>query len=58
MPRSARQILEWVYQKGVVDPDEMTNLSKKDQDTLKAEMTFLSARCSGANWQPTARRSC
>ncbi|MBX3353855.1 MAG: 23S rRNA (adenine(2503)-C(2))-methyltransferase RlmN [Phycisphaeraceae bacterium] len=43
----AAQILEWVYQKGVVDPDEMTNLSKKDRDILKAEMTFLSGAVLG-----------
>ena len=38
----ATQILEWVYQKGVVDPELMTNLSKRDREVLAGEMTFLS----------------
>lgn len=38
----AKQILEWVYQKGVADPALMSNLSKRDRDVLAAEMTFLS----------------
>ena len=43
MPKfRARQILEWVYQRGVIDPAAMTNLSKRDRDLLTAEMTFLS----------------
>ncbi len=43
MPKfRAKQILEWVYARGVIDPDEMTNLSKRDRDLLHAEMTFLS----------------
>jgi len=36
------QILEWVYEKGVIDPTLMTNLSKRERDVLAAEMTFLS----------------
>jgi len=43
MPKfRAAQILEWVYQKGVVDPGAMSNLSKLDRDTLARDMTFLS----------------
>jgi 23S rRNA (adenine2503-C2)-methyltransferase len=43
MPKfRAGQILEWVYQRGVIDPAAMTNLSKRDRDLLSAEMTFLS----------------
>jgi len=43
MPRFlAVQILEWVYQRGIIDPAAMTNLSKRDRDLLTAEMTFLS----------------
>jgi 23S rRNA (adenine2503-C2)-methyltransferase len=38
----AKQILEWVYQKGVIDPGAMTNLSQKDRETLAREMRFLS----------------
>lgn len=38
----AKQILEWVYTKGEVDPEKMTNLSKLDRDRLAAKMTFLS----------------
>jgi len=43
MPKfRAKQILEWVYQKGIADPALMTSLSKRDRDLLAAEMTFLS----------------
>ncbi len=38
----AKQILEWVYEKGVCDPAEMSNLSKKDRETLERDVTFLS----------------
>ncbi len=38
----ARQILEWVYQQGVIDPNAMSNLSKKDREILTREMTFVS----------------
>ena len=43
MPKfRARQLLEWVYLKGVADPEQMSNLSKPDRDLLASEMTFLS----------------
>ncbi len=38
----AKQILEWVYLKGVADPAQMSNLSKGDRETLASEMAFLS----------------
>lgn len=38
----ARQILEWVYVHGVVDPGAMSNLSRQDRAVLAGEMTFLS----------------
>jgi len=38
----ATQILEWVYRRGVIDPAHMSNLSKRDRETLAREMTFLS----------------
>lgn len=38
----AKQILEWVYEKGVAQPEKMSNLSKLDRETLGREMTFLS----------------
>jgi 23S rRNA (adenine2503-C2)-methyltransferase len=38
----AKQVLEWVYEKGVVDPEKMSNLAKRDRDLLTSEMTFLS----------------
>lgn len=41
-PFRAKQILDWVYAKGVVDPDAMSNLSKRERDMLGTEMTFLS----------------
>ena len=43
MPKfRARQILEWVYQKGIAEPEKMSNLSKPDRSKLAAEITFLS----------------
>ncbi len=43
MPKfRAKQIIEWVYEKGVVDPAQMTNLSAKDRAMLAEQMTFLS----------------
>jgi 23S rRNA (adenine2503-C2)-methyltransferase len=38
----AKQILEWVYAKGVVDPHAMSNLPARDRETLAASMSFLS----------------
>ncbi|VAX40227.1 23S rRNA (adenine(2503)-C(2))-methyltransferase @ tRNA (adenine(37)-C(2))-methyltransferase, partial [hydrothermal vent metagenome] len=38
----AKQVLEWVYRKGVADPTAMSNLAKRDRDLLAADMTFLS----------------
>jgi 23S rRNA (adenine2503-C2)-methyltransferase len=43
-PFRAKQILEWVYAKGVIDPQQMSNLSKAERDTLAREMTFLSGK--------------
>ena len=45
LPRyRAKQVLEWVYEKGVADPSLMTNLSKRERELLTREMTFLSCR--------------
>ncbi len=42
MPRfAAKQLLEWVYGKGTVDVDRMTNLSKAHRDLVSHEMRFL-----------------
>lgn len=38
----AAQVLDWVYVKGVIDPAGMTNLSKRERESLASEMTFLS----------------
>ncbi len=38
----ARQALEWVYKRGVIDPHQMTNLPAKDRELLAEKMTFLS----------------
>ncbi|MEQ8844489.1 MAG: 23S rRNA (adenine(2503)-C(2))-methyltransferase RlmN [Phycisphaerales bacterium] len=38
----AKQLLKWVYERGVVDPAQMTDLSKRDRETLAGEMAFLS----------------
>ncbi len=43
-PFRAKQILEWVYQQGIADPAQMSNLSKLDRETLARDMTFLSGR--------------
>ncbi len=40
----AAQILEWVYQKGIIDTEEMSNLSKVDRRVLGESFTFLSGR--------------
>ncbi|MHA7813072.1 MAG: 23S rRNA (adenine(2503)-C(2))-methyltransferase RlmN [Phycisphaerales bacterium] len=43
MPKfRGKQVLEWVYEKGIVDPMQMTNLSGKDRELLASQMTFLS----------------
>lgn len=42
MPRfRAKQVLEWVYAKGVADPLAMTNLSAADRATLAEHMDFV-----------------
>lgn len=42
MPRfRAKQVLEWVYQKGVADPLQMTNLSARDREALAQSMDFV-----------------
>lgn len=38
----AKQILEWVYARRVIDPHAMTNLAGREREQLAAEMTFLS----------------
>jgi len=38
----AKQVLEWVYQHGVTDPALMTNLSGRDRDALRDQITFPS----------------
>lgn len=43
-PFRAGQILEWVYQKGVIDPAQMTNLSRVERETLGQAWTFRSGR--------------
>ncbi len=40
----ADQILKWVYKEGVIDPAEMTNLSKRDRETLAESFTFESGQ--------------
>lgn len=43
MPKfRAKQIFEWVYEKSVIDPALMSNLSGKDRALLTEQMTFLS----------------
>ncbi len=40
----AAQILEWIYQKGVINPALMSNLSKYDRQVLASSFTYLSGR--------------
>ncbi len=40
----AKQILEWVYEKGIADPAQMSSLSKLDREVLARDMTFLSGK--------------
>ena len=40
---AARQVLDWVYAKGVVDPQQMTNLSRAHRDLLSHELRVLQA---------------
>lgn len=38
----AKQILKWVYEEGVIDPEAMTNLSKSDREAVREAFTFVS----------------
>ena len=40
---AARQVLDWVYAKGVIDPQQMTNLSRAHRDLLSHELRVLQA---------------
>jgi 23S rRNA (adenine2503-C2)-methyltransferase len=40
---AARQLLDWVYAKGVIDPQQMTNLSRAHRDLLSHELRVLQA---------------
>lgn len=45
MPRfRAGQLLKWVYERGVIDPQQMTDFSKADRDKLTTSMTFTSLK--------------
>ncbi len=37
-----KQVFQWVYEHGIVDPQQMTNLSKKDRELLENNIVFLS----------------
>ena len=39
-PFRADQVWQWVYKKGVINPAEMTNLSKSDQEKLQTAVDF------------------
>ncbi|MEM1107157.1 MAG: 23S rRNA (adenine(2503)-C(2))-methyltransferase RlmN [Planctomycetota bacterium] len=42
MPRfRAKQVMDWVYAKGVADPRNMTNLASRDRQVLAERMRFL-----------------
>jgi 23S rRNA (adenine2503-C2)-methyltransferase len=40
----AQQVRDWVYGKGVADPERMTNLSRADRQTLRERVSFGSAQ--------------
>ena len=40
----AQQVRDWVYQKLVVDPDRMTNLSRADRQALRERVDFATAQ--------------
>ena len=43
MPKfRVKQIFGWVYEKGVADPQQMTDLSKRDRDALQRDVQFIS----------------
>ncbi|MEM9021598.1 MAG: 23S rRNA (adenine(2503)-C(2))-methyltransferase RlmN, partial [Planctomycetota bacterium] len=37
----AKQVMQWVYAKGVADPQQMSNLSQHDRDLLAERMRFV-----------------
>ncbi|MEM1028444.1 MAG: 23S rRNA (adenine(2503)-C(2))-methyltransferase RlmN [Planctomycetota bacterium] len=42
LPRyRAKQVMDWVYAKGIVDPAKMTNLGQTDRELLSTQMRFL-----------------
>src|SRR3954469_3468129 len=43
----AQQLRDWVYRKSVADPDRMTNLAKRDRDTLRAHLAIAPATIAG-----------
>ncbi len=43
----AKQVLEWVYQQGVTDPQLMTNLGKADRQTLAQNLCLVRGRVLG-----------
>jgi 23S rRNA (adenine2503-C2)-methyltransferase len=43
----ADQVRQWVYERGVADPQRMSNLSKADRATLAQRMTFTAGRIVG-----------
>jgi len=41
---TAAQIIDWVYKKHIRNPDEMTNISKRDRTLLKEKILFTRSR--------------
>ena len=45
LPRyRAKQVFDWVYAKGVADPEQMTNLGKRDRAMLNDKLRFVIGR--------------
>ncbi len=40
----ARQVRDWVYRKSVVDPEQMSNLARRDRQMLAERLTFVTAQ--------------
>lgn len=42
-PFRAKQIMQWVYQHGVIDPQQMTNLAQRDRDILASNIRMTAS---------------
>jgi 23S rRNA (adenine2503-C2)-methyltransferase len=40
-PFTGRQVLDWVYRKGVIEPDAMTNIARRHRSVIAESLRFL-----------------